>query len=126
MRYHITILFIISSFILSPEYASQAVATSPPPISTNRVEITVEGNLLQGPALAIPGTNLPASSYVVAVNGFDFNLDFSTAPQLASVASSNIGNKVKVTGWLVRKTTETPTGAEIEWFVLEVSGISAI
>lgn len=126
MRHSLIILAIISIFAAIVTCQRLVEATSPPPISDTQLQVTLEGILHQGPTLAIPGTNLPASAYILSVNGFGFALDFSSAPQLASVAESNINNKVTVSGKLVRKTTETPAGLEIEWFVLEVFGISVV
>lgn len=103
-----------------------AQSTSVPPLSNTQLDVTLEGILYQGPSLTIPGTNLPASSYIVSADGFDLNLDFSQAPHLASVASSNVNNKVKVRGTLQLKTTETPGGTRIDWLVLEVFEISPV
>lgn len=126
MRHSLIIFTIVSIFATIAILREPAQPISPPPASNTPVEVTLEGTLYQITALSIPGTSLPVSSYVVSANGFDFALDFSSAPQLASIAATNVNNKVRVRGALQLKTSETPAGDRIEWFVLEVFEISAI
>ncbi|MBZ0186299.1 MAG: hypothetical protein K8F91_08635 [Candidatus Obscuribacterales bacterium] len=86
--------------------------------SPDKIEITIDGTLAQNTLLGIPGTTMPAN-YRISANGVEFGVELPTQDMQTRFQPLD-GRRVRITGTLIRKTSESPDGTQHHWLVVRV------